>query len=116
MEKITRVAMLYDFYGKLLTEKQKQYIEFYYNFDLSLGEIAEELKVSRQAVHDNLKRAEKSLEEYELKLGLVQKFMLERTKLNEIFGILKDFQKSGQPESIGQISRILDEILELENN
>lgn len=116
MEKIARMALLYDFYGNLLTEKQKEYIELYYNNDLSMGEIAEELAVSRQAVHDNLKRAEKSLEEYETKLGLIAKFQTERSGLNKIALLLKDFQETGNPALIGHITQLLNRILEIENN
>ncbi|MCD5410160.1 MAG: HTH domain-containing protein [Clostridiales bacterium] len=60
-----------DFYGKLLTDKQLEVMELYYNQDLSLTEIAENLNVTRQAVHDAIKKSEKSLKEYENKLNLV---------------------------------------------
>lgn len=69
------VAMLYDFYGDMLTEKQAEAIELYYNEDLSLAEIAEPLGISRQGVRDNIKRGEKQLYELEEKLGLVQRFL-----------------------------------------
>lgn len=72
--------MLYDFYHSLLTEKQKSYMELYYREDYSLGEIANESNVSRQAVYDNIKRTEQLLESYEQKLHLYDKFM-KRTKL-----------------------------------
>jgi len=91
--KIVQIALLYDFYGQLLTEKQMEAIDMYYNNDLSLGEISEQLGISRQAVHDTLKRAEKTLFEYEAKLGLVARF-------------------EEQKQSIGRISKMLDEILE----
>ena len=62
IEKTNRMNALFEFYSTLLTEKQMNYIELYYGDDLSLGEIAEEYGVSRQAVYDNIKRTEKTLE------------------------------------------------------
>nr|WP_249310118.1 putative DNA-binding protein [Bacillus sp. FJAT-49736] len=82
LEKTTRMNYLFDFYQSLLTPKQRSYMSFYYLDDFSLGEIAEEFDVSRQAVFDNIKRTEAMLEEYEEKLLLFQKFK-ERTKLLE---------------------------------
>lgn len=79
LEKTTRVNYLYDFYQSLLTEKQQSYMALYYLDDYSLGEIAEEYEVSRQAVYDNIKRTVAMLEEYEAKLLLFQKFQ-ERNK------------------------------------
>lgn len=69
-----RVSLLYDFYGALLTERQRSLIERYYNDDFSLREIGEELGISRQAVYESLKRAERGLAVFEKKLGLVKKF------------------------------------------
>ncbi|PLS06589.1 putative DNA-binding protein [Neobacillus cucumis] len=80
LEKTTRMNYLYDFYFSLLTPKQQSYMSLYYLDDYSLGEIAEEYDVSRQAVYDNIKRTEAMLEEYEEKLLLLQKFQ-ERTRL-----------------------------------
>ncbi|WP_313798705.1 putative DNA-binding protein [Cytobacillus sp.] len=80
LEKTTRMNYLYDFYQSLLTPKQRSYMSLYYLDDFSLGEIAEEYDVSRQAVYDNIKRTEAMLEEYEEKLLLFQKFQ-ERSKL-----------------------------------
>ncbi|WP_413382399.1 putative DNA-binding protein [Alkalihalobacillus sp. 1P02AB] len=71
---------LFDFYQALLTPKQRKYMSLYYLDDFSLGEIAEEFEVSRQAVYDNIKRTEAMLEEYEHKLLLLSKFE-ERSKL-----------------------------------
>jgi uncharacterized protein len=80
LEKTNRMNYLYDFYQALLTPKQQSYMSLYYLDDYSLGEIAEEYEVSRQAVYDNIKRTEAMLEEYEEKLLLFQKFQ-ERNKL-----------------------------------
>ena len=78
LEKTTRINYFYDFYQSLLTQKQQSYMSLYYLDDYSLGEIADEYDVSRQAVYDNIKRTEAMLEEYEEKLLLFQKFQ-ERT-------------------------------------
>ncbi len=67
IEKTNRMNALFEFYSTLLTEKQMNYMELYYADDFSLGEIAEEYHVSRQAVYDNIKRTEKILEDYEKK-------------------------------------------------
>lgn len=74
IEKNNRINSLFEFYQPLLTTKQDEYMELYYGDDYSLGEIAEEFGVSRQAVYDNLKRTEKLLENYENKLGLLYAF------------------------------------------
>ncbi len=74
LEKTMRMNYLYDFYQMLLTDKQRSYMSLYYLDDYSLGEIADEYEVSRQAVYDNIKRTEAMLEEYEAKLMLLNKF------------------------------------------
>lgn len=83
-EKIVQIALLFDFYGQLLTEKQIDIIDMYYNNDLSLSEISEQLGISRQGVYDTLKRAEKTLFEYEEKLGLVNRFLQQKEGLSDI--------------------------------
>ena len=74
VEKTIEISMLYDFYGELLTQRQKEILQFYYDENLSLSEIADELDISRQAVHDAIHKAERSLRTYEEKLGLFQRF------------------------------------------
>jgi len=98
--------MLYDFYHLLLTDKQKEYMELYYREDYSLGEIASESNVSRQAVYDTIRRTEQLLEMYEKKLKLYEKFsrrtelldQLERASVTyhfpqPVLNIIKDIQK-----------------------
>ena len=75
MEKIVKQGLLYDFYGELLTEHQRQVYEAVVYENLSLAEIAAEQGISRQGVHDIVKRCDKMLLEYEEKLKLVAKFM-----------------------------------------
>lgn len=84
MEKIFEQALLYDFYGELLTEHQKSiYEDAVYN-DMSLGEIAEEHGISRQGVHDLLRRCDRILQDYEAKLHLVERFAIAKGKIQEI--------------------------------
>lgn len=84
MDKIYEQAMLFDFYGELLTEHQRSvYIDAVYN-DLSLGEIAEERGISRQGVHDLVKRCDKILRDYESKLHLVERFTRAKETVREI--------------------------------
>ena len=78
------VADLFAFYGELLTAKQSDVLGLYCLDDLSLGEIAEDLNISRQGVHDAVKRASKTLEDYESKLGLMEKFKNNNRLLNDI--------------------------------
>lgn len=109
LEKTTRVNFLFDFYQSLLTDKQRLYMQLYYLDDLSLGEIAEQYGVSRQAVYDNVKRTEAMLEDYEMKLNLFKKHenrlevieQLEQmlpvsdstsTTVHELLHALKDFE------------------------
>lgn len=69
-----RMAMLFDFYGDLLTPRQKEFYDLYYNDDLSLAEIAENYEITRQGVRDIIVRAEKTLEDIEEKTGLIQRY------------------------------------------
>ncbi|KRL38672.1 putative DNA-binding protein [Liquorilactobacillus uvarum] len=84
IEKTNRINALFEFYEPLLTEKQVLYIALYYRDDYSLGEIAENYHVSRQAVYDNIKRTEKILETYETKLQLLRRFQLQNSKIDEL--------------------------------
>lgn len=106
LEKTTRMNYLYDFYQSLLTPKQSSYMALYYLDDFSLGEIAEEYNVSRQAVYDNIKRTEAMLEEYEEKLLLFQKFQ-ERSKLIQE---MKELMMEGTPSQ----QTLLEMVAELE--
>ncbi|WP_261132787.1 putative DNA-binding protein [Bacillus sp. Marseille-Q3570] len=84
LDKTMRVNLLFDFYHALLTPKQRNYMALYYLDDLSLGEIAEQYEVSRQAVYDNIKRTESMLEEYEEKLELLGKYQTRQQLLSEL--------------------------------
>ena len=84
MEKIVEQGLLYDFYGELLTEHQKRVYEDVVLNDLSLSEIAQNAGISRQGVHDLIKRCDKTLEEYENRLHLMARFEKIRQKLERI--------------------------------
>ncbi|MFO7172295.1 MAG: YlxM family DNA-binding protein [Bacillota bacterium] len=83
MKDLERMALLLDFYGPLLTPRQQALMRAYYQEDLSLGEIAEAEQVSRQAVHDQIKRAEAALQEMENRLGLVAEHLRQQAILRE---------------------------------
>lgn len=97
MEKNVEVSLLFSFYGKMLTDRQADTVELYYNEDLSLAEVGAELGISRQGVRDNLKRAEAILYDTEDRLCLVQRFLGIKNKLSEIDRIIADIE--GSPES-----------------
>ncbi|MCL6603126.1 MAG: YlxM family DNA-binding protein [Paenibacillus sp.] len=73
LEKTNRINLLFAFYERLLTDKQQTFLKYYFHDDFSLGEIAAEFEISRQAVYEHIKRAEQVLENYEDKLGLLGK-------------------------------------------
>lgn len=110
MEKIIQITLLQDFYGQLLTKRQQQFVDLYYGQDYSLGEIAEEYNVTRQAVHDTLKRAEKTLTKYEEKLGLVEKFICQRQVVSEALELLRAFRQDRNPSYLDRIEEKLAEI------
>ncbi|MBE3590269.1 MAG: YlxM family DNA-binding protein [Firmicutes bacterium] len=93
MEEVGEVALLYDFYGGLLTPKQRQVLDLYYQMDLSLGEIAENAGVSRQAVHDVIRRAMQALRRYEDLLGLVRRYREERRQLEALSAELEGLRR-----------------------
>lgn len=92
MAKNLDISLLLDFYGQMLTEKQREVAELYYNEDLSLAEIAEHSGITRQGVRDSIKRAENQLLDYEEKLGLFARFANIQESLDEIIGCANDLQ------------------------
>ncbi|MDD4169605.1 MAG: YlxM family DNA-binding protein [Desulfotomaculaceae bacterium] len=113
LEKIAWMNLLNDFYGQLLTKRQQSFMELYYGQNLSLGEIAAEFAVTRQAVHDTLKRAEQLLEKYEQKLGLVAKFKKEKNKLVEAVSLLDEYRDTADDGKVQRAREILNEVIEL---
>lgn len=96
IEKLVKIGILFDFYGKLLSERQYTIIELYYMHDLSLSEIGEELNISRQGVYDTLRRAELKLYEYENVLGLVSKFNLNNNNIDRAYELANIIEKEAQ--------------------
>ena len=112
METKLEQAYLYDFYGELLNDHQRKvYEDFYFN-DLSLGEIAEEEGISRQGVHDLVKRSSRALEAYEKKLHLVEKFLYIRDRVEVVQSLVRSYDEKNQETVRAEIEKISNEILE----
>ena len=109
MEEKIKISLLYQLYGKMLTEKQQEIIEDYYNNDLSLSEIAENNDITRQAVRDIIKKSEKKLNSYEKTLGLMQKSIEQKNKIEEIIKMLSNIKK----EEIKDIEKELKKLFNL---
>lgn len=105
MEKFVEQTLLYDFYGELLTERQQQVYESVVLEDYSLSEVAENLGISRQGVHDMIKRCNLTLEEYESRLHLVEKFLCIRKQVQKIKELAVGY-------NAGEITEISNKILE----
>ena len=114
MEKIVEQGLLYDFYGELLTPHQRRIYEDAVFNDLSLSEIAESAGISRQGVHDLIRRCQKALEGYEAKLHLVERFLSVKEKVDRIDEILDEWEteKKDTEKIVKQIRRISDAIIE----
>lgn len=112
MEQKFEQALLYDFYGEMLNEHQRNiYEDFVFN-DLSLGEIAEEIGISRQGVSDMIKRCTKKLETYEAKLHLVSKFLSIKNDVAQIHELGEKFKETHDEKIISEIEIISNQILE----
>ena len=104
MAKDLNVTILLDVYGQLLTEKQRFAIDMYYNEDLSLAEIAEEIDISRQGVRESIKQGEKHLLEYEEQLGVVRRFRSISAQLEKLNSLLDTIDFEGK-DKIAEISK-----------
>ena len=100
------MILLYDYYGDLLTQRQKECFEMRYNQDLSLGEIAEILGVSRQAVNDNLTRTEAALRRMEENIGCVKRDMQIRQAVEAILQVATVLDASSDPAILASAQRI----------
>lgn len=107
MEKKVEVSMLLQIYGELLTEKQYRVIDYYYNEDLSLSEIAENEEITRQGVRDIIKKGEKKLFEYEEKLLFMKKTINQEKQIQNILLNLNKIQKDSSDK---KVTNILEEV------
>ena len=107
MEKKVEVSMLCQIYGKLLTDKQYEFIDDYYNNDLSLSEIAENNNITRQAVRDVIKKGENKLFEFEEKLGIMKKMQKQEKQIQEI---IDELNKISDNLSDKKIEKILNNV------
>ena len=112
MDKLVEQALLFDFYGELLTENQKQVYEAFVLNDYSLSEIAEERGISRQGVHDLVRRCSKQLNSYEERLHLVEKFLYIKEHVNHIQQLTSQYEQMDMKTLLSQIEQITGEILE----
>ena len=103
MEKNVKVSMLCEIYGKLLTEKQLEVLNDYYNNDLSLSEIAENNNITRQAVRDIIKKGENKLFELEEKLLFMEKMMKQEKVLEEVLNELTKIQEVSSDKKVEKI-------------
>lgn len=103
MEEKVKISMLNQIYGKLLTSKQSEIIEDYYNNDLSLSEIAQNNEITRQAVRDILKKGEKKLFQYEEKLKFMKKTLAKEKKMQKVLEELTKVQKNNSNKEINSI-------------
>ncbi|MGI6084811.1 MAG: YlxM family DNA-binding protein [Acetivibrionales bacterium] len=116
VEDIYENAVLLDFYGQLLTDRQYEIMDLYYNSDLSLGEIAENLGISRQGVHDSIRKAKQALLGYEKRLGLAERFREQEKIVEKALNSLKHIGKKSpellEDSDYKQAMALLGKILE----
>ena len=105
-EKDLKKAYLLDFYGEVLTERKKAVLDMYYNEDLSLAEIAEEIGISRQGVRDMIKKSEEELFFYEEKLHLAERFSQAKQHADRALALCKE--QNASPELVESIERLLE--------
>ena len=103
MDKNVKVSILCDLYGKLLTKKLFEFLDDYYNNDLSLSEIAENNKITRQAVRDIIKKGEKKLFEYEEKLLFMKRMSNQEKTIEQVLSELTKIQKNSSDKKVAHI-------------
>lgn len=103
MENKIKISILCELYGKLLTEKQYEFLNDYYNNDLSLSEIAENNNITRQAVRDIIKKGEKKLFEYEEKLLFMKRMLNQEEKIQKVLSELTKIQKDSSDKKVASI-------------
>ncbi len=109
-DKKLTLTILFDFFGELLTAKQREYFDLYYNEDMSLSEIAENAGISRQGVRDMLVRSENALLDYEAKTGVVARFLSMRQSVDEIGDLLRRARDVSGGEASALISEAVSKL------
>ncbi|HIS55214.1 MAG: YlxM family DNA-binding protein [Lachnospiraceae bacterium] len=112
MEKIVKQTLLYDFYGELLTDHQRAIYEDVVFNDLSLSEVAEMQGISRQGVHDLIRRCDKILAGYEDKLHLIARFHETRRSVEEMYQMVKQYAESKDEALLSKITDLYHKVLE----
>ena len=107
MEKNVKISILLQIYGNLLTEKQNTVLDDYYNNDLSLSEIAENNNITRQAVRDNIKKGEQKLFEFEEKLRIMEKTVIQEQKISDIIAKITKIKSNSSDK---KVQHILEEV------
>ncbi|MGX8797941.1 YlxM family DNA-binding protein [Fusibacter sp. JL298sf-3] len=110
-ERKVHIDALFDLYGNLLTEKQREVMDLYCNMDYSLGEISELLTISRQAVHDAIKKAEKALEKYELNLGFKSRMEENKAQFKRFMTYIEQFEASGDTLYLSELKKLIAEAI-----
>lgn len=113
MDKMLQISLLLDFYGEMLTVKQREVVELYYNEDLSLAEIAQHSGITRQGVRDSIKRAEQQLVSYEERLGLMERFHDIQSGLDEIARHASDINEELRITASGELRQKLLRIVDI---
>lgn len=116
MDDIFEMSLLLDFYGQMLTDRQFEMLDLHFNDDLSLSEISQQLGISRQGVHDNIKRGKATLFEYEQKLKLVEKFMQQRNQAVQVLELIKSMDGKNLSDEDGKkllsVEKIIKNIIQ----
>ena len=101
------ICFLLDFYGQLLTEKTREILELHFAEDMSLAEISDQYHITRQAVHDSIKRGVAVLQEYEEKLNLVQRFMIQKDCIREAICDIESGQNDAAREKLTRLTQLI---------
>jgi len=112
MDQVFEKTLLFDFYGELLTERQKQLYQLYNLDDLSLGEISEQLNISRQGVFDALKRCDQQLHHFEDKLQLVHRFIRNKKRAMMIHDLISNLKESHHDHRLTEIESITEAMMD----
>ena len=101
------ICLLLDFYGQLLTEKTREILELHFAEDMSLAEISDQYLITRQAVHDSLKRGVLSLREYEEKLGLIHRFIMQKDCIREAIDDIESGAAGAAKEKLTRLTQLI---------